>query len=1093
MRCPRCSADNLAGMKFCGQCGAPLGGPCPSCGSDNPPEHRFCGHCGTPLGRPGLQDAVARGPFIPKPAGLPGTAFPGEMKQVTVLFCDIVGSTPLTERLGAEAMRDLVSSFLATSLAEVDRYGGTAPQFTGDGFMALFGAPVTQEDHVQRALLAALAIQRALGGRGAASGAGELDLPVRIGIHTGPVVFGPVSERSAWDDTAIGDTANVAARLQQSAEPRTILLSEATYELARSYVRVEPMGPLMLRGKADPAAAYRLVEVSQARAALRPSTASRRTFFVDRQSDLAALNEALCRAESGQAQTLGIFGEPGIGKSRLLAEFRRQLAEERVTWVEGRCVSYGTAIPYLLMLDLLRNSCGILESDTQEAIIEKVRAGLERVGMAPDQDGPVLLHLLGIAEAGAAPALANPEAVKAKTFEIFRQVSIKLSVERPLVLVLEDLHWVDKISEEFVGFLAENTGEARILILATHRPEYRPPWIDKPYGGRLPVEPLSRDDSIDVVRSLLDAERIVELATDEIVAKADGNPLFLEQLTLHAGEAKDLRSGLMVPDTIHDVVMARIDRLPDPLKQLLQIASVIGREFSLRLSSAVWRRTEPLEEQLGQLNRLGFVYERAVGDGGVFVFRHALTQEAAYGSLLERRRRAHHGAVGRALEDLYRDRSDEVAELLALHFGRGDEAEKAVDYAIMAGEKAQRRWANGEALSYFDDALRRLDGMADTAPNRLRRVDAVIKQADVRFALGQHVEQTEALDQIAGLIDEVDDPGRRAAWHYWQGFLQILTGGRPDVAIDHCNIAARAAAAAGLEEIKGYAQSCLSEIYMITGRLREAIEVGEQALASFETLDNSWWASAPTIASGTLGRLAQSAIYLGEWDLGLSYCKRALTHGASVNDLRLQVVGLYRTGSVHIQRGDIERGVHYCDEALALEPIPYDVAMAKVFRGYGQIKAGRLDEGIADLRQAITWFEQSRLSHVRLPATLRLAEGYLRRGDVAVARELIDDVLSNSRALGYRYLEGLAEHLMAQCLVFDAPAVAVKHVTGAHRIFEAIGARNDLAKALVTRAKLSQKDRVEARRLLSEAMAIFETLGTIDEPARVGAALAALD
>jgi tetratricopeptide (TPR) repeat protein len=295
-----------------------------------------------------------------------------------------------------------------------------------------------------------------------------------------------------------------------------------------------------------------------------------------------------------------------------------------------------------------------------------------------------------------------------------------------------------------------------------------------------------------------------------------------------------------------------------------------------------------------------------------------------------------------------------------------------------------------------------------------------------------------------------------------------------------------------LEEIKGYAQSCLSEIYMITGRLREAVEVGEQALASFETLGNSWWASAPTIASGTLGRLAQSAIYLGEWDLGLSYCKRALTHGANVNDLRLQVVGLYRTGSVHIQRGDIERGVRYCDKALALEPIPYDAAMAKVFRGYGQIKAGRLDEGIADLRQAITWFEQSRLSHVRLPAILRLAEGYLRRGEVAVARELIDDVLSNSRALGYRYLEGLAEHLMAQCLVFEAPAVAVKHVTGAHRIFEAIGARNDLAKALVTRAKLSQNDRVEARRLLSEAMAIFETLGTIDEPARARAALAAL-
>jgi len=321
MRCPRCSADNLAGMKFCGQCGAPLGVPCPSCGSGNPPEHRFCGHCGTPLGRPGLQEAVAPVPFTPKPAAAPGTALPGEMKQVTVLFCDIVGSTPLTERLGAEAMRDLVTSFLATSLAQVDRFGGTAPQFTGDGFMALFGAPVTQEDHVQRALLAALAIQRALSGAENSRGADILELPVRIGVHSGPVVFGPVADRFLMDYTAIGDTANVAARIQQAAEPATILLSEATYELSRSYARVEPVGPLVLKGKSDPITAYRLLDVSQARAALRPSTAARRTTFVDRQSDLAILNNFLWQVESGQRQAVDIVGEPGIGKSRLLSEF----------------------------------------------------------------------------------------------------------------------------------------------------------------------------------------------------------------------------------------------------------------------------------------------------------------------------------------------------------------------------------------------------------------------------------------------------------------------------------------------------------------------------------------------------------------------------------------------------------------------------------------------------------------------------------------------------------------------------------------------------------------------------------------------------
>src|SRR5205823_11433213 len=361
MKCARCNADNSAGMKFCGQCGAPLDFTCPSCGAANPPAHKFCGQCGTSLDPQGCQESAAPTPYVPKPQP-PGTVstLPGEIKQVTVLFCDIVDSTPLTERLGDEGMRDLVHAFLEASLAEVHRYGGTAPQFTGDGFMALFGAPLTQEDHVRRALLAALAVQRALHERGDPE---LFALTVRIGIHTGLVVFGPVADKLSMDYTVIGDTANVAARLQQAAEPGTILLSEATYLLAQGYARVEPVGPLILKGKAEPIPAFRLLVVSHRRTGLRESTSSRTAVFVDRESELAILNNFLRQVENGHGQAVGLVGEPGIGKSRLLAEFRRQVADGRLTWVEGRCLSYGTAIPYLLALDLLRSNCGILETD----------------------------------------------------------------------------------------------------------------------------------------------------------------------------------------------------------------------------------------------------------------------------------------------------------------------------------------------------------------------------------------------------------------------------------------------------------------------------------------------------------------------------------------------------------------------------------------------------------------------------------------------------------------------------------------------------------------------------------------------------------
>src|SRR6266446_6513948 len=442
MRCSRCRGENPPGMKFCGHCGAPLGLACPSCGADNPAEHRFCGQCGASLDGSAPQNIVSAS-LTPEPG--PGRAvharrvLPGEMKQVTVLFCDIVGSTPLTDRLGSEGMRDLVSSFLQISLAEVHRYGGTAPQFLGDGFMAVFGAPLTHEDHVRRALLAGVAIQRVLSWDGGGDDDARLDLPVRIGVNTGPVVFGPVGGGLAMQPTAIGDTANVAARLQQAAEPGTILLSEATRLLAQDYARVEPVGPLAIKGKAEPIPAYRLLGVSHRRSGLRELSPARAAVFVDRESELAILNNFLRQVESGRSQVVGVVGEPGIGKSRLLAEFHRQLAQGRVTWVEGRCVSYGTAIPYWLLLDLLRSNCGIVETDAPEAIIEKVRSSLQEVGMDPEQDSPVLLHLLGVGDIDGSPVLSNPEAVKAKAFEIFRQISIKASRLRPLVLVLEDL------------------------------------------------------------------------------------------------------------------------------------------------------------------------------------------------------------------------------------------------------------------------------------------------------------------------------------------------------------------------------------------------------------------------------------------------------------------------------------------------------------------------------------------------------------------------------------------------------------------------------------------------------------------------------
>jgi len=712
--------------------------------------------------------------------------------------------------------------------------------------------------------------------------------------------------------------------------------------------------------------------------------------------------------------------------------------------------------------------------------------------MDAEQDGPILLRLLGVKDPGGSPTLLNPEAVKLKAFEILCQISVKESLKRALVLVLEDLHWVDKISEEFLGFLAENALGARILVLGTYRPGYRPPWIHKSYAGQTPLQPLSRDDSLQMVRSVLSAGGLIDLMTKEIVAKADGNPFFLEQLALHAGEAKDFRSDLMVPDSIHDVVMARIDRLPDETKQLLQIAAVIGREFSSHLLSAVWKGPGPLEAQLRELTRLEFISERIAAEGSTYVFRHALTQEAAYGSLLERHRRTNHGAIGSALEELYSGRTDEVAELLALHFGRSEEAEKAVDYAILAADRAQRRWANNEALTYFGDAFRCLDIMPDTETNRLRRVDAVLKQADVKYALGQYTDHLQALEKIRDVVEQTGDPLRRATWHYWTGFLHSLTGGRPEVAIEHCRQAVKIASTDGLEEIDAFANSCLAQVYLIAGKPREAVEAGERAVSSFEARGDLWW------AARTFWFLSIAANGLGEWEASLNYCRRGLEHGVALSELRfksVQAVGWWRMGSTYIQQGNFERGLQCCDEAFALTPIPRDAVMARAACGYAAIKAGRVDAGIAGLGEALAWLDRSDLRYSHMFYALWLAEGHLRRSDRAAARPLIDELLNTCRNSGYLQLEGRACWLLGECLAGEAPVAAEDHVETAMRIFEGVGARNDLARAMVTRAALRQKagDLASARQLLDQAGAIFEALHTLDEPTRVKSALAALN
>ena len=1095
MQCPACQHENPAGQKFCGECGARLSSAAPGSTAPTGPV--------TPAPESASVPERFASPAAYTPRHLAEkiltskSAIEGERKQVTVMFADVSGFTAMSERLDPEEIHAIMDRAFEVILNSVHRYEGTINQFLGDGVMALFGAPIAHEDHASRALHAALKIDRDLQPlRDEIKRQYQRDFQMRIGINTGPVVVGAIGRDLRMDYTAVGDTTNLAARMLSLARSGQIVVSRYTQHLRAGFFVFEDLGEFELKGKTHPVRAFALKGEVRGQTRLEVSKARGLTPLVGRAAELARLNAAQRRSAEGGGLVLLLVGEPGQGKSRLLYEFLQGLTAVEI--IEASCLSYGGSIPYHPVLEMLRRYFGLADGMTEDETRRRLAEGLGTLGLDEPNAVDLLGHFLGVSVSPGFLGRLQTAQLKEQTLALLRAIFLRASERRPLVLVVENLHWTDASSAEFLTSLAEAVPGHRFLLVLTTRTGTAPTSVP-PAGEVLTLGGLHDDDRRRMVLALVGAQSGSEDLFTTVLGKAEGNPLYVEEIVrqlretdgivVEGGRAALRAGGITVPATIHDIIAARVDRLDDPLKLSLQGAAVIGRHFGVSLLGRVLGTNGQLVRRLESLHTLDFVFPSAAEPDLTYSFKHALTQDVVYGSLLVRRRRQYHEAAGGALEDQAAGRPDEFAELLAYHFARGENVEKAVDYAILAGEKAQRRWANEEALTHFEGALVRLASLPDTEANRRRRIDAVVKQAEIKFALGRHAEHIQALEQIRELVEALDDPGRRAAWYCWAGHLHSLTGSPPEVPMAYCRRALEIAEASGLEEYAAFAQCSLTHVSVVAGDLRGAVEAGTRALPIFERHGNLWW------ASRTLWGLSMAFNAIGEWDRSLACCQQGLAHGRTLRDLRLRVVGLFRTGSTHILRGDTEAGLHYCDEALALSsPVPFDTAMIKAVRALGRVKGGDLTGGAADMLEAVAWFERSRLRYTRSFVALWLVETWLRQGEHAQARALVEDVLATCRQVGYRHFEGVALRLLGELLVASEPAAALESLDAAQRILEGLDARNDVAKTLVAKAALAQSRgaRDDARAFLNRALAIFEALGTRDEPLRARALLAAL-
>ena len=1002
MRCPQCQQENPPGARFCLQCGRSLLADCAACGQPLPEGAKFCMQCGAAVGRSSSAATAVRSPESYTPPHLAEkilasrSAIEGERKPVTVLFCDMVSSTALAEQLGPEGLHSLFSRFFETALAEIHRYEGTINQFLGDGFMALFGAPLAHEDHARRAVLAALDIRRALNDRPLQLSGRLVPVSLRLGLHTGFVVVGAIGNNLRMDYTAVGDTTHLAARLQQMAEPGAIVISEATARLVRGYVALDTRGEVEVRGRSAPVTIHLVTGRGQRRSPLEDPAERKLSHFVGRGRELGALKELLAEVEAARGQVVGIVGEPGVGKSRLLLEFQSTLAGRRVTYLEGRCLSFGSAIPFLPVLDIVRNACGLTEADPPETMIEKVQVTLADVGMDATAGLPFLLHLLGVKEPSehATESLAglSPESIKARTFEILRQMSLRASRRRPVILVVEDLHWIDRTSEEYLASLVESLPGMPVMLLTTYRPGYRPAWMDKSYTTQLSLARLTPTDSLTIVRSVMPEAGLGDPLSKMILDKAEGNPFFLEELARAVGDQGLSRPGLSVPDTVHVVLAARIDRLAEQPKRLLQTASVLGREFSVRVLEAIWDGG-PLEQHLHVLTRQEFLHERSGAEDATYVFKHALTQDVAEATILAPRRRELHLRAAQMLEALYPDRPRELAPRLAHHYFQAEAWPLACEHATRAAEAARAVYANREALQRYDEALTAGERAGLPVAERMRLHAA---RGRVHGALGAF--ETARADLEAALAMARDAGDARASVDLL-GELGELWGGHRDYqrGLALTLEAVQTAETAGDRRLLAEALVRTGLMHLNLARISESERGLQRAFAIFEELGDEHG------GARTLDVLSTTFCIGGRVERGIAHGRDALRRYRAIGNRTAQTSVVTNIGlwlAISGQRRESEaltrQGLQAAIDLGALNDEAYAHAgLGWLFEIYGEYGPG--------LRESSTALELARqIGHREWSALGLSILGRITRtcGDIGRARALHEEVLAIARELG---------------------------------------------------------------------------------------------
>jgi class 3 adenylate cyclase/tetratricopeptide (TPR) repeat protein len=1025
-------------------------------------------------------------------------ALEGERKQVTILFADLKDSTELIRDLDPEAAQQLLDPALRHMMEAVHRYEGTVNQVLGDGIMALFGAPIAHEDHAIRACCAALAMQAAMREyTDKVRRVHGLEMRIRVGLNSGEVVVRTIGNDLHMDYSAVGQTTHLAARMEQLATPGSIRLTAATLRLVEGLVRVDALGWVPVKGLPEPVEVFELAGVSSVRRRLQAAAARGLTRFVGRDREIETLSQALERAAAGHGQVLAMVGEPGVGKSRLVYEFVHSHRTEGWLVLESASVSYGKATPYFPVIDLLRRYAHVEERDDARTIRAKVTGQVLTLDETLQEVIPALLSLLDALPEDSPFQEIDPPQRRRRTLDALKRVLLRESQVQPLVLVFEDLHWIDSETQALLESMVESLPTARLLLLVNYRPEYQHSWGSKTYYAQLRLDPLPPVSADELLHGLLgDDDGFVPLKR-LLIARTEGNPFFLEESVrtlvetgVLVGDPGAYRlinplDSLQVPATVQAVLAARIDRLPSEEKRLLQTAAVVGTAVPLTLLQAIAELPEAaLHRGLARLQAAEFLYETRLFPDREYTFKHALTHEVTYGSLLQERRRALHAQIVETLEALAGDRMAEQVECLAHHALRGEVWEKAVAYCRQAGEKALARSAYREAVGSFGQALRALSYLPEQR-------DTLEQAIDLRLALRAALHPSGALERVLAYLREAEALAAALSDHRRLAQISVLLSihftfrGSYDQAMAAAQRAMALATADGDVVLQALANFSLGSAYQVQGDYRRAIDCLIQTVASLEgprRYERFGLVVPPAVISranfawlhAELGMFAEGRS-LGEEGLRIA---EAVAHPASL------MHACWGIGLLSLRQGDLprallllERAVGSCQEAE--RPAIFPIVAAALGAAYAL--ARHVADGVPLLTQAMEQTTAMETGFMQALCGLSLGEAQMLAGRLKEAHALAQGALTLAREHQERGHQAYALRLIGDIAARrDPPYVeeAETHYRQALALADELGMRPLLAHCHhglgSLYAKVDQQE--QARVELSAAVELYRAM-----------------